>query len=378
MSSLSVQNISEARVGRSLITGEPFLLQNSSEIPSDTYVAGSVGLNMAISGMPLVDPDLAAAQQIAEGTKARLQEQIYNFDAKTLAELDKVNQKRAQQGKPPVDIKAVTKEIEDITNNSNLSDKEKRKQINDIRKRLGLSKGEMKKLFTKRLEKIYAGMKKELEQTLNGLKAQVVQAEKTYGKGSPQAVAAARRLEAVAKVNEPLLQKLEQNRKLYSSMYKPGGCIKKIFKGIGGVFKGIATSVWNTVKTVINPRNWIRPSFWKNIVAPLAMNFIPGIGPIVSTAYRWGMAAYQGVKAVTSLAKGRFLEAFSLAADSLTGVANLGAGAISRGAATASQWINKGLDWYQRGVDIYQTVTAGPRAWINAGWDYLYNRIIVR
>ena len=161
-------------------------------------------------------------------------------------------------------------------------------------------------------------------------------------------------------------------------MYKAGGCIKKMFKGIGNAFKGIATSVWNTVKTVINPRNWIRPSFWKNIVAPLAMNFIPGIGPILSTAYRWGMAAYGGVKAVTSLAKGRFLEAFSFAADSLTGVANLGAGAISSGAAKASQWINKGLDWYQRGVEVYRTVTAGPRAWANEGWNYLLDRFIVR
>jgi hypothetical protein len=336
------------RVGCSLITGGPFVVENSSKIPTDTYLAGGIGLNMSIAGE----------------LQAKLAERIYTFDAETLRELDKVNQKLAQQGKPPVDIRAVTKEIEDIANNPNLSDKEKRKQINDIRKRLGLSKGEMKKLFTKRLEKIYDGMKKELQQTVDGLKAQVVQAERTYGKGSPQAVAAGRRLEAVAKVVEPMMQKLEQNRKLYNSMYKAGGCVKKMFKGIGGVFKGIATSVWNTVKTVINPKNWIRPSFWKNIVAPLAMNFIPGIGPIVSTAYRWGMAAYQGVKAVTALAKGRFLQAFSFASEALNGAANLGNNVISRGAAKAAQWVDKGLEYYQKGVEFYRDVVELPKTWI--------------
>lgn len=115
-----------------------------------------------------------------------------------------------------------------------------------------------------------------------------------------------RRLEAVRGVDDPLVQKLRQNQKLYKSMYKPGGCIKKLFKGIGGFFKNTFQAIGKMVTGIIDPRNWIRPSFWRDIVAPVLMNFVPGIGPVLSAAYRWGQAIYRTGKAIYQWEKKSF------------------------------------------------------------------------
>jgi hypothetical protein len=228
---------------------------------------------------------------------------------------------------PSMGISPVMQEIEQIADNPNLSDKEKRKEINDLRKRSGLSKGQMKKI-TRHLEKIYMEKKKEIEATLHSLKTAVSDAERIFGKGSPQAIAAARRLEEVARVNEPLLQKLDQKIKLYHSMYQAGGCVKKLFKGIGNtfkgvgnVFKGIATSVFKVTKGVLDPRNWIKPAFWSNVVAPVAMSFIPGVGPLLASAEKF----------------------------------------VGRAAEKVSGWADKGLEYYERGVQLYRDVTEWPR-----------------
>lgn len=113
------------------------------------------------------------------------------------------------------------------------------------------------------------------------------------------------------------------------SGYKAGGWLKKMFKGIGSVLK---------------------------VVAPLALSLIPGLGPLIGTAYRWGMAAYHGVKTVTSLTKGRFLEALSHAGSALTGVAGLGVGALSRGAARAKRWLDTGVAYYRQAEAWYQEI----------------------
>jgi len=104
---------------------------------------------------------------------------------------------------------AVMKKIEEIAGNPSISDKEKRAAINDLRKQLGLSKGDMKKFYTKPLE------------------------QKAAQEGD------------------------EAKRKLYASMYKAGGCVKKVFRGIG---KGlsIAAQVAGTVAMgMANPASLI-------------------------------------------------------------------------------------------------------------------------
>lgn len=304
-------------VGYSLIDGQPIQVVRRL-FPSDVYLKAPLNFRDRLSGLSPLSPDEAFAETLFDSTMMRLNSRLLSFDPETLQDLDKVNQRLAQEGRPPVDIVAVTKEIEAITNDPHLSDKEKRAKINDVRKRLGLEKGEMKKLFTKRLEKIYGELKNDLERTLQSLQSDVQRAEKAHGKDSPQALAAAARLDVVARVNQPLLQKLDQNQKLYNSMYKPGGCIKKVFKGIGNVFKGVLKTPFNGLG-ILNPKNWLRPTFWRDIVAPLALHFIPGLGPLVATAYRYGMAAYQGFKAISALTQGKFREAFSLGLGALKG-----------------------------------------------------------
>ncbi|HSA59889.1 MAG TPA: hypothetical protein VLJ37_09430 [bacterium] len=145
---------------------------------------------------------------------------------------------------------AVVKQIEEIADNPALSDKQKRATINDLRKQLGISKGDMKKLYMKPLE------------------------QKAAQEGD------------------------EAKRKLYASMYKPGGCVKKVFKGIG---KGLAVGAKvaaGVASAMVNPANLI----------PMGVSLISKI-PGVSKATR----AVEG------------------AVDQVTGWADKGMGYVQRG-----------------------------------------------
>ncbi len=350
-------------VGYSLIDGQPIQVTRGLS-PTDVYLNVPLNFRDRLAGLSPLNPDEAFAETLFDSTMKRLNGRLLSFDPETLQELDKVNQRLAKEGRPPVDIVAVTKEIEAITNDPHLSDKEKRGKINEVRKRLGLEKGEMKTLFTKRLEKIYGELKADLERTLQSLQSDVQRAEKTYGKDSPQALAAAARLDVVMRVNQPLLQKLDQNQKLYNSMYKPGGCIKKVFKGIGNVFTGIVKTAFSSLK-ILNPKNWLNPAFWRDVVAPLALHFIPGLGPVLAAAYRYGMAAYKGFKAISALAHGKFLEAFSLGLGALKGFSTQAYqavnGTIEKVKEGVIDWMGKGRDWYQKGMALYGKMTGWTR-----------------
>ncbi len=196
----------------------------------------------------------------------------------------------AGQGRT-IDRLQVMRDIEAIADNPNLTDKDKRRMINDLRKQLGLSKGEMKRYFTKPLERKYARRIDEIKRS---------------GPITPEKKAE--------------IDQLEQKRKLYAGMYKPGGCIKKMFKGIGGFFKGVGKALLGTVTGILNPANWIRPSFWKNIALPLALSFIPGIGIAASALY----------------------------------------GATTR----VKQVVDKGISYYRKGLEWVERVSERPRQWI--------------
>jgi hypothetical protein len=104
---------------------------------------------------------------------------------------------------------AATQKIEQIAGDPALTDKQKRASINDLRKQLGLSKGDMKKFYTKPLER-----KAELEGN-------------------------------------------EEKRKLYHSMYKAGGCVKKVFKGIGKGLGTVAKVAAGAAMAIVNPASLI-------------------------------------------------------------------------------------------------------------------------
>jgi len=154
---------------------------------------------------------------------------------------------------------AVTKQIEEIAGNPALTDKQKRATINDLRKQLGLSKGDMKKLYMKPLE------------------------QKAAEEGD------------------------EAKRSLYASMYKPGGCVKKVFKGIG---KGLLTAtkaVAGVAMAVANPLSLI----------PMAASMVSKI---------------PGVSKVTGFVEG--------AVNKVTG------------------WADKGLGYVQRGVQFSKDIAS--------------------
>ncbi len=217
--------------------------------------------------------------------------------------LDEVQKKRGEQGLPSLDVVSVTDEIESIADNTTLSDQEKRRSINDVRKKYQLSKGEMKKLFTKRLERISKDMTEMLTRHDSEIRDEQSRAVAQYGAGSPQAIWATQRADALQRVTQPMKESLEQKGKLYNSMYKPGGCVKKAFKGVGGFFKSVGKGLGQfglgLLKTAVAPfKQLLDPRFWKGMLLPLALGFIPGVGPLVATAVQtWqkGVGFLQGL-----------------------------------------------------------------------------------
>ena len=214
----------------------------------------------------------SAAENFAKNVEVAKEHEIYTPDAKTQAQLDKTNQKLASQGKAPIDFQKTTKDVESIMNDSSLSDKDKKKKIESLRKELGLSKKEMKNLFTKRLSNIYkkyANILGQYQKTMmTQLKMEQKQAEQMYGKNSAQAQEAIKKQEALKNTIEPQKKQYEQKANLYKSMYpsfwsKLGGFLKK---GLN-----VLTKVISFVKPFVS--------------------FIPGVGQLASMA----MGAFESV-----------------------------------------------------------------------------------
>ncbi|MCE9624825.1 MAG: hypothetical protein K8R69_05140, partial [Deltaproteobacteria bacterium] len=200
-------------------------------------------------------------------------------DSETLTKMMAFNQKRKSQGKSPLDIKKVTQELEAIQGNSRLNDKEKKKQVEALRKSLGLSKGEMKGMFTRRIEKVYQATEKSLknfqETKETQLKSQLQQAEHLYGKTSPQAQAIQSKRSSLKNQMEPERHRLSEHAGFFHSLYpgfwsRLGGFFKKIGGGFLKVLGGLGA----------------------------ALRFLPGVGPLASSA----------LGSVKSLLKGKIID----------------------------------------------------------------------
>jgi hypothetical protein len=170
MDALGLRSAGNVLFGKSLLTDQPFLIQTLPEAmptvvaPADSYVSANASVS--------ADHESLKTPGTASHT-------------------------------------AVTQKIEQIAGDSTLTDKQKRGAINDLRKQLGLSKGDMKKFYTKPLER---------------------QAD---------------------------LEGNEEKRKLYASMYKAGGCVKKVFKGIGKGLGTVAKVAATAAMAVVNPASLI-------------------------------------------------------------------------------------------------------------------------
>lgn len=175
--------------------------------------------------------------------ETNLKQNITRPEPAIASKLQEINQKRSQKGQAPIDFQSTTREIEGIMNNPALSDKDKKGQIAQIRKKLGLSKKDMRTLFTQRLKGIYENAAQQIR----------VQLANTTDPIEKQRLTS-------------LLQSYESKAGLYNSMFKSfwsklGG----FFKKVGGFFKTVASGILKVAK----------------FVTPF-LKFIPGIGQIAS------------------------------------------------------------------------------------------------
>ncbi|MBL7686080.1 MAG: hypothetical protein JNK65_08625 [Deltaproteobacteria bacterium] len=311
-------------------------LSTFTQIPT-TGIHPSPVTPTAISNNPMIE-DTNFAQSIEQQTQQR----IYNPDPETQTKLNEVNSKRAKDGKAPIDFLKTTQEIERIMNDPNLSDKDKKDRIGKIRKDLGLSKGDMKKLFTKRLAKIYDEAKKQLELRIKNFENAVKQAEKTYGKDSPQALAAKQRLEMAKNLLGPKLEEYKGKSSLYGSMFPSGGFWSKLggaFKKIGGFVKKVASGFTKIM----------------DFATPF-LKFIPGVGQMISAG--WG-----AVKGIAQAIKGNWKGMLSSFIQGLPMVPGVGS-FLSK----MPSWIGKGI---QLGKSIFNATQGKFTDLLSLGQNYL-------
>ncbi len=259
---------------------------------------------------PLISPEISSYQStsdafssevqgVAQSVQQKVEQAIANPEPAVLEKLSQVNQKLQSQGKPPIDLQKTTKDIEAITNSS-LSNKEKKAQIEQIRKQLGLSKKEMKTLFTKRLAKIYGDAAKELAQVQKQkqaeLQSELREAEAKFGKNSPQAQEVQKKMEVLQSTLEPQRQQYAEKSGFYKSLYpsfwsKLGGFFKKIGKGFMKVL------------------SFVKPF----------LSLIPGVGTIASMAVTGLQTIVNAVKS-----KGRSLlsAGFDFLKSKIPGISN--------------------------------------------------------
>jgi hypothetical protein len=210
-----------------------------------------------------------------ELNQKQLKSELTNPDSKTLENLSKVNQKRSAKGMAPLSLPLVTQKLEAIYKDSALSDKQKKEKIEQLRKQLGLSKGEMKALFTKRIETAYKNAEKRLaafEQAKSEqLKSELQQAEASYGKDSAQAKAVQSKLDSLKSSLEPERQKLKAHAKFFGSLYP------SFFSKLGSAFKKIGQVLSKGLSVLAK-----------------VVRFIPALGPAVAGALRSVQSLFQG------------------------------------------------------------------------------------
>ena len=227
----------------------------------------------------LRDDDPTFQKAVEGDSKAKL----YTLEPELRKTLDKHNADRATKGLPPVDFEKTQKRIEDIMNDPSLSDQQKKDKIEAIRKETGLSKNNMKKLFTKRMAKIFGEAAKQMETRLNRLKDLATEAERLYGKNSTQAAQARERLEAAESALKPALKDYRQKSTVLNSLF-PG-----FWSRLGGFFKSLGKGLLKVGRVFTKVMNFVSPF----------LRFIPGIGQMIS----FGWSALKGL---VSLARGNW------------------------------------------------------------------------
>ncbi len=215
-------------------------------------------------------------------SRSKLSRAIYRPDHQT-------SQKLAAKGILPVTYEKTMKDLESISNNPSLTSKQKKDQVENLRKQLGLSKKEMKTFFTKPLAKAYKeaadGLKGFLKTKESQLNQELNLAEKLHGENSPQAQAVQRRINLLRTSLQPEIERFSEKSKFYSSMYP------SFWSKLGGIFKKVGQGV---LKVISFSRSLLGkiPSLLKTFKPFISL--IPGVGSFASIAIS-GMEAIMKV-----------------------------------------------------------------------------------
>jgi len=186
--------------------------------------------------------------------KTDLRQKLSTLDEKTQQELTKINSKRQSKGQAPIDFKKINEAMLQIMENFRMSPDEKKQAIEALRKEHGLSKKEMKTLFTKRFQAHYQAASRELQNYTSEkertLTQSIEQAQRTYGVNSGQALSLQIQLNQLKATTAAAQNQLQQQAKVTGSMYKGGfwSKLKGAFKKIGGFLKkgigALVKKVW--------------------------------------------------------------------------------------------------------------------------------------
>jgi len=223
-------------------------------------------------------------QNFLTSVNQELQEKINTPEPEIQNRLNTLNSNRVREGKTPLNFSTTNQEIEKILNNPSLNNKEKKDQIENLRKQLGLSKKDMKKLFTKRLARLHQELAQKIQNRAQSLAQNLERLENTYGKESSQAIAARQRLSSVQQILKNETEKHQQISKLCKNLYPSfWGKIGGFFKKVGSVFKKIPQLLSKAIR----------------FVTPF-LNFVPGLGPLFSVAKTLFKGIQTGVRFISS------------------------------------------------------------------------------
>jgi len=213
------------------------------------------------------------------------------LDRRTVVDTVLTNSERQYNGKPMFDPRAVRGDVNAVMADPSLSDDEKEKKIDELRKQSGLSEYTMRNVATQPLARIYENQTMQTARFAAVgdmlLQQKAMQMVASFGANSPQAQAA---LKAVADFHtemEPYTKSLEGAAKKLEDLYPPP---KSFWEGVVGFLGDLAKTV-----------------------APALLNLIPGVGTAL-------YAGYEAVRTIVDAAQGNFLGALTDVAGVLPGV----------------------------------------------------------
>lgn len=227
---------------------------------------GVASTSSASAGLDQVSQSLGNQDQV-------LQQELRTLEPAMSQEWDSLNAARAKSGQAPLNYASLVDEMERIQNDPNISGKQKKKMLDGIRKRCGLSKKQMKHFFTKRFARVYGQAAARLSNVLNQANAQYADLKARFGENSFIARDFKAKLDALAPQLQSRISQYSAKGSFYNSCFKSG-----FFSKLGGFFK----SVGSVMSKVLAP------------VAAIA-SFFPGIGTAISMGINVARTAFQAI-----------------------------------------------------------------------------------